>query len=96
MIYFATLGEVTYDPKTNMPVQSTLGQLIQKIIQFFGALIILGIYSSFLYHYDFELFDTGVEINSFDHTIRDMLSVGHLMNNFSGAGEHFYSYESEF
>ena len=87
MIYFATLGEVAYDPKTNLPIRATLQSIVQKIMTFLPGMIMLGLYSSFLYHYDFEIYDTGVKINSFDHSIRDMLSFGHIVNNFSLAGK---------
>ena len=94
MIYFSSLGEVAYDPKTNLPIRSTLQYFVKKIIKCLGGMIMLATYSSFLYHYDFEIYNTGVRINLLDHSIKDMLSFGHLMNNFSLAGKSLNFYHN--
>jgi len=87
LIYFCTLGEVEYNPETHQTKKPTLQDVVGNVSNLFFFLISISMYSSFLYHYDYALFETRVEINSLDHTVLDMLSYGHIINNFSLAGK---------
>lgn len=81
--YYTTLGVVMYDPKTHTAITPKLHDIVSRTIQFVIGMIALGSYCSLLHHYDYELFDTDVAINSMDHTIWDILSFRHIVNNFS-------------
>jgi len=83
MTYFATMGIVMYDPETNKSSAPKLSVIVSRVFHFALGMIALGAYSSYLYHYNYEIFDTDAAMNSFDHSLRELFSFNHIANNFS-------------
>ena len=55
-IYFTLQAEVKYDKKTKMPLRPKRNDMIFKAVKFVVGIAFLGLFTSFLYHFDFEPF----------------------------------------
>jgi len=59
------MGEVKYDNVTKEPFRPSMKSIIKKLFHFHAGLIVLGIYSSFMYHHDFVVLDTSAPDSTF-------------------------------
>lgn len=85
LAYFCTISEIKYQPETNNTVPATMRNILRKILRLLVLFLGVGLYSSILYHFDFLPFGVNVQPNSLDHTVFDMLSYRHMLNNYCGA-----------
>jgi len=80
-LYYASLTEPYYDPKTLEPVPSTKKDVLDSIIEFLKSFVGWSILLSLLAPYGFELCETSVKAHTLDHGIMDLLELGHVVNN---------------
>ena len=85
ILSYLVVGVLTFDPHTKLPI-APKSHIMQTFNKFVIAILIASLLSSILNLYDFELYDTGVPINSLNHSISDMISLPHLVNNFFLSG----------
>jgi len=83
--YFAYMScpfIVKFDEHKQEPKRVSL-QYFQQQLQIAGTYFIYtGLLMSLLWHYDWELFEVESDVNSFDHSLRELISWKHLMNNY--------------
>mmetsp|Transcript_13466 Transcript_13466/g.27484 ORF Transcript_13466/g.27484 Transcript_13466/m.27484 type:complete len:412 (+) Transcript_13466:135-1370(+) len=85
ILYYSCLVEVKYDSKTEKPLKLTEIELARRLWRIVSQYFMLaGLYSLVMKH-SFAPFDCPKEAHSLDHTIPDMLRLGHLGNNLIGA-----------
>lgn len=80
--YFSCPFIVKFDEDKQEPTRVSL-QYFQEQLQISGTYFIYtGLLMSLLWHYDWELFEVQSDVNSFDHSISELISWKHLMNNY--------------
>jgi len=77
IVYFMTLVETKYDRDTKQSIKPAKLDIGKDIVKFIYSFILLGLYSSILHHYNFELY-TDHGVYPFNYSIWDLLSFGHL------------------
>ena len=85
LLYYTTLGEIIFDPSTSS-IAPPNTKITVTFAKFFVGMWILGLYSSFLYSYNYKFYETKIPMNSLDHSLFDIMSLPHLANNFLLAG----------
>jgi len=84
-LYSSSPLEVCFDQTTCRPITVKLKQTLEAARAFGLALVVLGMYQSTLGPMGYEPFTTQAPLDSMDHTIRDLFSFGHLVNNLVAA-----------
>ena len=80
--YFTCPFIVKFDESKQEPKRVSL-QYFQTQLQIIGIYFVYtGAVMSILWHYDWELFTLPSAVDSFDHTLFEMLSWKHLVNNY--------------
>ena len=85
LLSYLVIGVLNFDPHTKLPA-APKSHIMQTFKKFVLSFLTLSLLSSLLNTYDFELYDIGVPINSLNHSILDLISLPHLVNNFLLAG----------
>eukprot|EP00566_Odontella_aurita_P020845 CAMPEP_0113596704 /NCGR_PEP_ID=MMETSP0015_2-20120614/40497_1 /TAXON_ID=2838 /ORGANISM="Odontella" /LENGTH=364 /DNA_ID=CAMNT_0000504275 /DNA_START=387 /DNA_END=1481 /DNA_ORIENTATION=+ /assembly_acc=CAM_ASM_000160 len=83
--YYASLMEATFDPKTEEPVRATSTDMIHLILDFLPSALILTMLFSLASPWGYAPNVTSADAHSMDHTLGEIFSAGHLMNNFIAA-----------
>ena len=80
-MFFSCTFSIRFDPKTEKPIPVSSAYLVQQLKVIGRDFGIMCVVMSILAPYGWELFETGHEVNSFDHSLLDMFSWQHLANN---------------
>jgi len=81
LVFFSCTFSIRFDPKTEKPIPVSSAYLVQQLKVIGRDFGIMCVVMSILAPYGWELFETGHEVNSFDHSLLDMFSWQHLANN---------------
>ena len=80
--YFACPFIVKFDEDKQEPKRVSL-KYFQQQLQIVGTYFIYtGLLMSLLWHYDWELFELQSSVDSFDHSLSELISWKHLLNNY--------------
>jgi hypothetical protein len=77
--YYTTLLQFDWDPKTGSRRKITRSEFTTSLLQLSSFLLLLSIVLSFELAYDFEPFQSRVQLENFHFNV-DLLSFGHLAN----------------
>lgn len=89
MYYSATVMITKFDKQTKNVSKVNFNKILYYLQRFLITLILMSFFLSFLVSCSYKPFrtnyDDDIAINSLDHSIYDMIDIGHLGNNFFGA-----------
>ena len=80
--YFVCPFIVKFDERKEEPKCVSLQYYMEQLKIIGGYFVYTGVVMSILWHYDWELFTLPSEVDSFDHTLYELLSWKHLVNNY--------------
>lgn len=83
--YYASTLECIIDPTTKKPVKANGKDILRKLKDAIIAIFVCCIFYSVFIPSNFAPFEVRVPAHSLDHTLSDLFSAGHLMNNFFAA-----------
>eukprot|EP00584_Thalassiosira_punctigera_P010869 CAMPEP_0172545780 /NCGR_PEP_ID=MMETSP1067-20121228/15645_1 /TAXON_ID=265564 ORGANISM="Thalassiosira punctigera, Strain Tpunct2005C2" /NCGR_SAMPLE_ID=MMETSP1067 /ASSEMBLY_ACC=CAM_ASM_000444 /LENGTH=426 /DNA_ID=CAMNT_0013332595 /DNA_START=168 /DNA_END=1448 /DNA_ORIENTATION=- len=82
VVYFSCAFGISFDPVTLEPKRASF-EFITKRFKTIGRDFVIGSFIiSILHQYDYEFFDTRLPPHSSEHTLADLVSWRHLLNNF--------------
>ena len=88
--YFSCAFGIEFDPITAQPKRVSR-QFFWKRFKTLGRdFVVASLLISILKQYDYEVFDTKYKAHSTDHSLQDLFSWQHLLNNFLVACEYYY------
>eukprot|EP00531_Pseudo-nitzschia_arenysensis_P002286 CAMPEP_0116115152 /NCGR_PEP_ID=MMETSP0329-20121206/354_1 /TAXON_ID=697910 /ORGANISM="Pseudo-nitzschia arenysensis, Strain B593" /LENGTH=308 /DNA_ID=CAMNT_0003608565 /DNA_START=107 /DNA_END=1033 /DNA_ORIENTATION=+ len=82
VFYFSCLFGMEFDSSTNEPKPVTKEFLFQRLGTLGRDFVIVSLLISLLAEYDYEFFDTNTDVDSMNHSLSEMFSWMHLLNNF--------------
>lgn len=87
IIYFSCSFGIVFDLETAQPKSTSLKFLSKRLKSLGRDYIIVSFITSILHEFGYEYFDTKLPADSLDHSLADLFSWQHLLNNFFVAGE---------
>ena len=87
-LYMASPLEVCFDRSTCRTMKTTMTHTLRALVEFALFLSVLGLYQSIFAPFRYQPFATSTEfppLNSFSHSLRELLTLGHLGNNLVAA-----------
>ena len=87
IIYFSCAFGISFDAENGKPKRVSFEFLSKRLTTLGRDFIIVAALVSILNEYDYEFFDTSLPADSLDHSMAELFSWQHLLNNFFVAGE---------
>jgi len=85
VLFYSCLVEVKYDAETTKPLSLTEAEIVKRLWRIASQYVMLGILYSLVLQSSFAPFDVPTEAHTLDHSLTDLLHLGHLGNNLVGA-----------
>jgi len=90
VIYFSCIFGIAFDPVSEEPKRVSSKYLMRELKTLGREFVIVSVLISILEPYRYALFETRHEVHSMDHSLQDLFSWQHLMNNYLVACEYRY------
>ena len=87
IIYFSCIFSISFDHTTSNPIPISLDFISKRLKTLLRDFFIVSFLISILNEYDYEYFNTTLPPDSLEHSLTDIFSWQHLVNNFLVAGE---------
>ncbi len=88
VVYFSCTFGIVFDAADGKPKRVSLKFLTKRMKTLGRDFFLMTLLISILKHYDYEFFNTKHSAFSTEHSLRDLISWQHLMNNFLVASEY--------
>jgi hypothetical protein len=87
VIYFSCIFSITFDDITSNPIPISLDFISRRLRTILRDFVIVSAIISILKEYGYESFNTTLPPDSMEHSLAELFSWQHLVNNFLVAGE---------
>ena len=87
VIYFSCIFSITFDDTTSNPIPISLDFISRRLRTILRDFVIVSAIISILKEYGYESFNTTLPPDSMEHSLAELFSWQHLVNNFLVAGE---------